>query len=103
MYLRIKYHGKQHTIAVYCLAFSASLTFLNSQKLEIILSTGRMVRGEHFQIRRSMKIISFSPRSSSSHTCRFEALFTALEENQENLGISSFGVSITTMEEVFLK
>ncbi|XP_051002939.1 phospholipid-transporting ATPase ABCA3-like [Acomys russatus] len=34
---------------------------------------------------------------------RFEALFTALEENQENLGISSFGVSITTMEEVFLR
>uniref|UniRef100_E9PWH4 ATP-binding cassette, sub-family A member 15 n=1 Tax=Mus musculus TaxID=10090 RepID=E9PWH4_MOUSE len=37
------------------------------------------------------------------YTHRFEALFTALEENQENLGISSFGVSITTMEEVFLK
>ncbi|XP_059123759.1 phospholipid-transporting ATPase ABCA3-like [Peromyscus eremicus] len=37
------------------------------------------------------------------YTQRFEALFTALEENQERLGISSFGVSITTMEEVFLR
>ncbi|KAK7833304.1 hypothetical protein U0070_017303, partial [Myodes glareolus] len=37
------------------------------------------------------------------YTHRFEALFTALEENQEKLGISSFGVSITTMEEVFLR
>ncbi|XP_040611318.1 ATP-binding cassette sub-family A member 3 isoform X3 [Mesocricetus auratus] len=37
------------------------------------------------------------------YTHRFEALFSSLEENQENLGISSFGVSITTMEEVFLR
>ncbi|XP_012500397.1 PREDICTED: ATP-binding cassette sub-family A member 3-like [Propithecus coquereli] len=34
---------------------------------------------------------------------RFEALFTALEERQEELGIASFGASVTTMEEVFLK
>ncbi|XP_047389769.1 phospholipid-transporting ATPase ABCA3-like [Sciurus carolinensis] len=37
------------------------------------------------------------------YTHRFEALFTALENRQKNLGIASFGVSITTMEEVFLK
>ncbi|XP_031243982.1 ATP-binding cassette sub-family A member 3-like isoform X2 [Mastomys coucha] len=37
------------------------------------------------------------------YTHRFEALLTTLEENQANLGISSFGVSITTMEEVFLR
>ncbi|XP_017444478.1 ATP-binding cassette, sub-family A (ABC1), member 15 isoform X1 [Rattus norvegicus] len=37
------------------------------------------------------------------YTHKFEALLTALEENQENLGISSFGMSITTMEEVFLR
>uniref|UniRef100_A0A7N4P372 ABC transporter domain-containing protein n=1 Tax=Sarcophilus harrisii TaxID=9305 RepID=A0A7N4P372_SARHA len=34
---------------------------------------------------------------------RFEELFTALEENQKKLGISSYGASVTTMEEVFLK
>ncbi|XP_045398713.1 phospholipid-transporting ATPase ABCA3-like isoform X2 [Lemur catta] len=34
---------------------------------------------------------------------RFEALFTDLEERQEELGIVSFGASVTTMEEVFLK
>jgi len=31
------------------------------------------------------------------------AIFLDLETNQEKLGISSFGVSITSMEEVFLK
>ncbi|XP_054524973.1 phospholipid-transporting ATPase ABCA3-like isoform X1 [Pan troglodytes] len=33
----------------------------------------------------------------------FQVLFTALEQEQENLGIASFGASVTTMEEVFLK
>uniref|UniRef100_A0A8D1N246 ABC transporter domain-containing protein n=1 Tax=Sus scrofa TaxID=9823 RepID=A0A8D1N246_PIG len=37
------------------------------------------------------------------HTHRFEALFNELEEKQKELGIASFGASITTMEEVFLK
>ncbi|XP_068921390.1 phospholipid-transporting ATPase ABCA3-like [Petaurus breviceps papuanus] len=34
---------------------------------------------------------------------RFEALFEELEERQAELGISSFGASVTTMEEVFLR
>ncbi|XP_036597535.1 ATP-binding cassette sub-family A member 3-like [Trichosurus vulpecula] len=34
---------------------------------------------------------------------RFEQLFTELEQNQQKLGISSYGTSVTTMEEVFLK
>ncbi|XP_037363345.1 phospholipid-transporting ATPase ABCA3-like isoform X2 [Talpa occidentalis] len=34
---------------------------------------------------------------------RFEALFTDLENKQRELGIASFGASITTMEDVFLK
>ncbi|CAL1544560.1 unnamed protein product [Lymnaea stagnalis] len=33
----------------------------------------------------------------------FEALFTELEKRQKDLGINSFGASVTTMEEVFLK
>uniref|UniRef100_A0A8C9DPX7 ABC transporter domain-containing protein n=1 Tax=Prolemur simus TaxID=1328070 RepID=A0A8C9DPX7_PROSS len=37
------------------------------------------------------------------YTQRFEALFNDLEKKQKELGITSFGVSITTMEEVFLK
>ena len=40
------------------------------------------------------------PREESSH---FEELFSFLENNKENVGISSFGVSVTTMEEVFVK
>ena len=33
----------------------------------------------------------------------FEQLFAHLEQNQDSLGIGSFGVSVTTLEEVFLK
>ncbi|XP_044088738.1 phospholipid-transporting ATPase ABCA3-like [Neovison vison] len=37
------------------------------------------------------------------YTHRFKDLLTDLENRQKELGISSFGVSITTMEEVFLR
>ncbi|KAM5130483.1 phospholipid-transporting ATPase ABCA3-like [Callospermophilus lateralis] len=37
------------------------------------------------------------------YTHRFEALFDELEKNQKELGIANFGVSITTMKEVFFK
>ena len=40
------------------------------------------------------------PREMSSH---FEQLFTEMELKQKDLGIGSFGISVTTMEEVFLK
>lgn len=35
--------------------------------------------------------------------CRFELLFAELEMNREELGIASYGASVTTMEEVFLR
>jgi ATP-binding cassette subfamily A (ABC1) protein 3 len=34
---------------------------------------------------------------------RFQELFTDLETNKSSLGISSYGASVTTMEEVFLR
>ena len=38
------------------------------------------------------------------HSCGlFHGLFSYLENNRLDLGISSFGASITTLEEVFLK
>ncbi|XP_072041416.1 phospholipid-transporting ATPase ABCA3-like [Amphiura filiformis] len=40
------------------------------------------------------------PHESSAN---FESLFTNIETNKTNLGISSYGASITTMEEVFIK
>ena len=40
------------------------------------------------------------PHESSS---RFEEMFNVLENNKGHLGISSYGASVTTMEEVFLK
>lgn len=39
----------------------------------------------------------------SSQRDKFEPMLNDLETNQNALGVSSFGVSITTMEEVFLK
>ncbi|XP_041362406.1 phospholipid-transporting ATPase ABCA3-like [Gigantopelta aegis] len=40
------------------------------------------------------------PQESSN---RFEELFTQLQNEQKQLGISSYGASVTTMEEVFLR
>ena len=36
-------------------------------------------------------------------SAKFEQLLGYLEQNQASLGITSFGVSVTTLEEVFLK
>jgi ATP-binding cassette, subfamily A (ABC1), member 3 len=40
------------------------------------------------------------PKEKSS---QFELLFSDLENNRRELGIDSFGASVTTLEEVFLK
>jgi len=40
------------------------------------------------------------PKEQSAN---FEKLFTDLESDQTALGIDSFGASVTTLEEVFLK
>ncbi|XP_006874024.1 PREDICTED: ATP-binding cassette sub-family A member 3-like [Chrysochloris asiatica] len=45
--------------------------------------------------------LTFILPKNSTH--RFEALFSELELRQEELGISSFGASVTTMEEVFIR
>ena len=39
----------------------------------------------------------------SEATAKFEELFTELETRRRDLGIASYGASVTTMEEVFLK
>lgn len=43
------------------------------------------------------------PDSLVSLPLRFELLFAELEMNREELGIASYGASVTTMEEVFLR
>ena len=45
--------------------------------------------------------LSFILPRTSSH--QFESLFTALEKRKDELGVVSYGASVTTMEEVFLK
>jgi ATP-binding cassette, subfamily A (ABC1), member 3 len=39
----------------------------------------------------------------TAHISNFEGLFQALEKNCKDLGIDNFGVSLTTLEDVFLK
>lgn len=43
------------------------------------------------------------PDTLVSLPLRFELLFAELEMNREELGIASYGASVTTMEEVFLR
>uniref|UniRef100_A0AAA9RZ86 ABC transporter domain-containing protein n=1 Tax=Bos taurus TaxID=9913 RepID=A0AAA9RZ86_BOVIN len=45
--------------------------------------------------------LTFILPKESAHS--FEALFTDLELRQEELGIASFGASVTTMEEIFIR
>lgn len=40
---------------------------------------------------------------SEDHSSLFEAMLSKLEENKNKLGLLSYGVSLTTMEEVFMK
>ena len=47
--------------------------------------------------------ITFRVLSPSPSSPRFKDLFTEMEDRQEELGIASFGISITTMEEVFIR
>ena len=45
--------------------------------------------------------LSYTLPSESSD--RFEEMFTCLEKDSASLGIQSFGASVTTMEEVFMR
>ena len=39
----------------------------------------------------------------SDYSHKFEELFSEIESNREELGIASYGASVTTLEEVFIK
>ena len=45
--------------------------------------------------------LSYILPQETSH--KFEGLFTEIEANRETLGVASYGASVTTMEEVFLR
>ena len=45
--------------------------------------------------------LSFILPSDYSH--KFEELFSEIESNREELGVASYGASVTTLEEVFIK
>ena len=40
---------------------------------------------------------------NEDHSSVFEAMLSKLEANKNELGLLSYGVSLTTMEEVFMK
>ena len=48
----------------------------------------------------SAEVCYILPYDAKTH---FEALFIELEEHMTSLGINSFGISVTTMEEVFIR
>ena len=77
-----------------------------------------IVKEEACEVRRITKLIrSFIPNATLESDVsaelsyvlpqeskgRFKALFDALDERKEALKISSYGASVTTMEEVFIK
>ena len=45
--------------------------------------------------------LSYILPQDSSH--KFEELFTEIETNRKTYGVASYGASVTTMEEVFLR
>ena len=47
--------------------------------------------------------ITYQLPDDKDHTKAFEKLFQDLDENLSSLGLSSYGISDTTLEEVFLK
>ncbi|KAF6122828.1 hypothetical protein HJG60_000031 [Phyllostomus discolor] len=77
-----------------------------------------MVKEPHCNVEEISKLIHYHTPSANleknvrnelsfilpkEHAHSFEALFTDLEKRQKELGIASFGASITTMEEVFFR
>ncbi len=46
--------------------------------------------------------LTYQLPNDKAHTATYEALFTKLDANLQHLGISSYGVSDTTLEEVLL-
>ncbi len=46
--------------------------------------------------------LTYQLPDDKAHTATYEALFTKLDANLQHLGISSYGVSDTTLEEVLL-
>ena len=77
------------------------ITKKSSLVVENVLKT---IRGHVREVRLESNVgaqLSFVlPKEQSTN---FEQLFIDLENNKESLGIDSFGVSLTTLEEVFLK
>ena len=58
------------------------------------------VEGAKMMVEAGAEMTFLLPRDQSSH---FPELFSRLELQSNSLGVDSFGVSVTTMEEVFLK
>jgi ATP-binding cassette subfamily A (ABC1) protein 3 len=58
------------------------------------------VTGARLESDVSAELSYILPQERKSH---FSALFAELDQNKEALGIASYGASVTTMEEVFIR
>ncbi|VDM81142.1 unnamed protein product [Strongylus vulgaris] len=96
MYLKAQYGDGYHLIVVY-----KNLSVLPEKQVKSTLDLLQQhvsdVRLQSFVGQEATFLISAKCKS------QFSKMFANLEEIQADLGISSFGMSVTTMEEVFLK
>jgi ATP-binding cassette subfamily A (ABC1) protein 3 len=60
--------------------------------------TAKTSKCQHFQVSTELSFVL-----PSKEIANFESLFNVLESRQKELGIESYGASVTTMEEVFIK
>ncbi|KAI6215169.1 hypothetical protein M3Y94_00354100 [Aphelenchoides besseyi] len=97
MFLKKKYGAGYHLIIVYQSNDAEMLETMNKRTHELLKSYCPSVVCQSIVGSEANFLLSEEDRS------KFSRLFARLESIQEQLGIRSFGVSITTMEEVFLR
>ncbi|KAI6201512.1 hypothetical protein M3Y96_00850100 [Aphelenchoides besseyi] len=97
MFLKKKYGAGYHLIIVYQSNDAEMLETMNKRTHELLRSYCSSVVCQSIVGSEANFLLSEEDRP------KFSRLFAHLESIQDQLGIRSFGVSITTMEEVFLR
>ncbi|WKY01593.1 hypothetical protein Q1695_015531 [Nippostrongylus brasiliensis] len=95
MFLKAQYGDGYHLTVVYESSSKSEATMIRTKEL-----LASHVGNVHLQ---SLIGQEATFTISAKHKSQFSSMFAELEKAQHSLGISSFGMSISTMEEVFLK
>jgi len=70
----------------------------------VVANVIEAIKGHVREVRLESNVgVELSFTLPKEQSAKFEHLFTDLENSQASLGIDSFGVSVTTLEEVFIK